>query len=281
MAVTPFTIGVSPIGGSDPIGGPPPDPVTPTLPSQQLRDSDGNLLFDSSGDPIFGSDTPASAIPAASYLALVTSFHRGKPNFEATLTALFEPGTALMNFLSLLPVQFDLDSAVGVQLDHVGEWVGRTRYIATPLPNVYFSWGTEGLGWGQGSWRGTFDPVAGLTALDDDSYRFLLRAKIASNHWNGTNDDLPDVLSIMFPRNSPTKVFYQDNMDMSMTIAVSGKLPGAVLLALVTGGYIPVKPVGVRINYLVVSVDESPMFAWGVSNDLMSGWGSGAWGIGP
>ena len=70
------------------------------------------------------------------YLALITAYHRGKPKFAAMVRAIVEPFVAIQDFIAHLPLDFDLDLAIGVQLDVVGEWVGRSRFIETPLPNV-------------------------------------------------------------------------------------------------------------------------------------------------
>ncbi|SPD47492.1 protein of unknown function [Cupriavidus neocaledonicus] len=78
---------------------------------------------------------------------------------------------------------------------------------------------------------------------------------------------------------SGTYVFIQDNQDMSMTIGVAGKVPSAVFLALLEGGYIPLKPEGVRVNYVIVtSVDGVPMFGFDVANQYVMGFDAGAWG---
>ena len=52
--------------------------------------------------------------------------------------------------MSGLVTAFDIDTAVGVQLDVVGEWVGRSRRVATPVTGIYFSWDTERVGWDRG-----------------------------------------------------------------------------------------------------------------------------------
>ena len=60
--------------------------------------------------------------------------------------------------LQELRTAFDLDTAIGRQLDAVGVRVGRTRHLHTPLEGVYFSWNTEGVGWNEGIWKGRYDP---------------------------------------------------------------------------------------------------------------------------
>nr|WP_302055235.1 DUF2612 domain-containing protein [Burkholderia multivorans] len=76
-----------------------------------------------------------------------------------------------------------------------------------------------------------------------------------------------------------TRVFIEDHQDMSMTIGISGKVPSAVFLALLAGGYIPLKPEGVRVAYTIVtSVDGAPLFGFDMNSDLVAGFDTGVWG---
>ena len=221
--------------------------------------------------------------PISYYLGLVTSYHAARPNFMAVVQSLVAPAQALAAFSDSLPTIFDLDTAVGVQLDQTGEWIGVSRNVDVPLSGVYFSWGVPGLGWGQGNWKGAFDPSQGITTLGDGDYRTLLKAKVAANYWNGTNAALPAVVNTLFPDigSATTNVVVTDNMNMSMTVGVSGTIPSQVQLALLDSGSVPVKPASVAINYYVTSVDTAPLFAWGVQNSSLAGWGTGAWGLSP
>ncbi len=211
------------------------------------------------------------------YNALITSEHSDKPRFMATIAALVQPLVDQMNVLESMPGKFDLDNAVGVQLDDVGLWVGVSRRIRTPLTGIYFSFDIDGLGFGQGIWKGPFDPGTGLTVLDDDTYRLVIRAKIGANHWDGTLEQSVAILNSIF--DADTHVFIEDHQDMSMTIGISGKVPSAVFLALLAGGYIPLKPEGVRVNYTIVTtVDGAPMFGFDMAGPYVSGFDVGAWG---
>ncbi|MCA8113926.1 DUF2612 domain-containing protein [Burkholderia cepacia] len=210
------------------------------------------------------------------YTALITSEHSDKPRFMATVESLVQPLVDQMSVLQSMPGRFDLDNAVGVQLDDVGLWVGVSRKIRTPLTGVYFSFDIAGLGFDQGTWKGPFDPDSGLTVLDDDTYRLVIRAKIGANHWDGTLEQSAAILNSIF--DADTHVFIEDHQDMSMTISIAGKVPPATFLALLSGGYIPLKPEGVRVNYTVVTtVDGSPLFGFDMSNQLVAGFDVGAW----
>ena len=210
------------------------------------------------------------------YTGLLSAYHRGKPNFTATVRALCDGMVDLRNLYAKLPDTYDLDLAVGRQLDAVGLWVGLGRRIKTPLAGVYFSHDIDGLGFDQGVWQGPFDPDSGLTELDDDTYRLLLRAKIGANHWDGTLETSAAILDRIF--GGGTHVFIQDNGDMSVDIGVAGTPPSALFLALLTGGYIPLKPEGVRISYYVIPSEEGPLFGFDVQNHYISGFDGGLWG---
>lgn len=209
------------------------------------------------------------------YLALITSEHRDKPRFMATVRESIAPLVEVMNFLLSLPQAFDLDEAIGVQLDAVGLWVGISRRIATPITDVYFTWDDENLGWEYGVWKGPYDPDSGLIDLPDDFYRIVIKAKIAANHWDGTIPGAYEAWKIVF---NDTPIVIQDNQNMSMVVGIPGTTLSPIWQELLTGGYIPLKPEGVQINYFSVS-EDGPLFAWDVEETSeLAGWDIGSWG---
>ena len=214
------------------------------------------------------------------YLALITGYHRGKPKFAAMVRAIVEPFVAIQDLIANLPTDFDLDYAIGVQLDVVGEWVGRSRFIETPIPNVYFTLDDSLRGLDLGVWLGPNDNPTGLTRLDDETYRTLLRAKIAANNWDGTLGAAKEALSIIFPAGD-TLLFVLDNQDMSMTFGMAGRIPSILFMSLLSRGYVPLKPEGVRAIYAVTSVDNAPLFGFDVQNEFISGFDMGAWAVSP
>src|SRR4051812_17274628 len=104
----------------------------------------------------------------------------------ATLTALIEPLVDAQTTAAEVEVVFDLDTALGDQLDQIGKWVGQSRILPLPLTNVYFSLDDATLGLDFGSLQGPFDSTTGLVTLPDEAYRNLLRATIIVNQWDGT-----------------------------------------------------------------------------------------------
>jgi uncharacterized protein DUF2612 len=212
------------------------------------------------------------------YLDLVTSEHQDKPKFDAMLRAVLQPFADLKVMLALAPSAYDLDNAAGYQLDQVGKWVGATRDLASPLTGVYFSFDTAGVGFDEGSWKGPFDPTTGLVQLPDDTYRTLLRARIAANQWNGTVEGAYDAWDVLFA-GTGTSILLQDRGTMEILYALTGPLPDAVTLQLFVSGYLDIKPAGVRITaYVVPSVDSAPYFGFDLDNPFIAGFDTGAWG---
>lgn len=212
------------------------------------------------------------------YLALVTTEHGDRPKYMASLRAGLEQILASATLVAAIETSFDIDTAIGVQLDILGQWIGRSRAIAVPITGAYFTWDdTDADGWDSGVWKDIYDPDSGLVSLPDDSYRVLLKAKIAANHWDGSIPGAYDVWAGAFGA-SPI-ILIQDNQDMTMFVGIIGPPLSAVTKALITGGYIPLKPEGVKVNY-IVSPDTGPLFAWDVVNGTtLDGWETGRWGI--
>jgi hypothetical protein len=210
------------------------------------------------------------------YTGKITSEHSDKPKFMQMVESVSQCFLDTNVVAAGLPEDFDLDSAVGSQLDDVGLWVGISRRVSTPLAGVYFSLDTEGLGFDQGAWQGPFDPNSGITILDDETYRTLIRAKIGANHWDGTMEQSKAILDLVFSGDS--LVFIQDNQDMTMTIGVAGVSPSALELALLTGGYIPIKPQSVGVDYYIVPTGDGPLFGFDVTNQYVAGFDQGSWG---
>lgn len=94
---------------------------------------------------------PAPAL-LSKYTSLITSEHDLKPKFMAMIAAMIQPSVDLQNVLRSMLNAYDIDFAIGAQLDTVGLWVGASRNLEEPISGVFFSWGVSGLGWGQGTW---------------------------------------------------------------------------------------------------------------------------------
>jgi hypothetical protein len=255
------------------------------------------------------------------YLKLVTRLHANQPKYIAMLSAVLQPFSDLQAFLNSMPAQFDIDQAIGAQLDIVGLWVGQSRNISVPLPNIIFAFDSANLskGWDRGIWKGPYATLNGITALDDDTYRLLLQTIVLANSWDGTVSAAQAILDNFFEDFPGTFVFIDDKSgisepsnffiwdsanpsngwdegvwfqpslaiqnqpanDPAMTIAVSGKIPSIILLSILDQGLIEIKPEGVRMNVSVTSIDGDAVFGFDVNNQYVSGWDTGAWGVPP
>lgn len=132
------------------------------------------------------------------YLRLITAWHRARPRFVATVAASVDPFAEAQVAAAALPSAFDLDIAVGAQLDVVGEWVGRSRVVPSPYFDTYFSLDDPLRGLDMGVWRQRFDPDMIRLTADDTGFRRILRAKILINGWDGTRDGAEAGLSSYF-----------------------------------------------------------------------------------
>lgn len=209
------------------------------------------------------------------YTGLITSEHNQRPNFVATVSLTVQPIVDALNVLATVSSLLDIDIAVGDQLDKLGEWIGQSRNILIPLPGVFFSWDTSGLGWDQGNW---FDPdsnINGLTVLDDASYRVLLKAKIAANHWDGTVPGAYAIWAIVFAA-FPFTILIFDHQDMTMSLLMitTGTVP-MVIQSLFKNGFLSLRPAGVLIDNTFISA--APAFAWDIESPTLQGWDQGSW----
>lgn len=214
------------------------------------------------------------------YLAKITSEHSDQPDFMAVVSLFVQPFADLSNLLFDLKLLFDIDTAVGDQLDKVGDRIGRTRFLDTPLTGVYFAFNTYGVGFNQGVWYEPFNPTTGLVRLPDDHYRVLLKATILANIWDGTVPGAYAAWDILFPTSSGLVFLIQDNTDMSMSVLLRGEgLADPVVKALFTTGALDIRPDGVAIKRYVASVPAAPFFAFNLDNDNFAGFNVGCWGV--
>lgn len=219
------------------------------------------------------------------YTDKITNYHAGKHKFFAHVDLTTRPLTDVSTSLNSLITAFDIDHAVGVQLDILGEWIGRSRIVGQPISGVYFSFDTDGLGWDQGIWQGPYDPDSGYTSLSDDTYRIVLKAKIAINNWNGQNDTLPPILDAAL-EGSGLKMQIVDNQDMTISIWVFPEVDisqvSLELIAAIRQGYLTVKAAGVWGGSIELPAVETPsegnrFFGFDIENEYIAGFDGGSW----
>lgn len=171
-----------------------------------------------------------------SYLNNITSQHRDKPNFIAWLSAHLIIIDDIYNVLKGMDNDFDIDNAIGKQLDTLGVIIGRERTL-------------------------TFQPLNGFNpVLTDDYYRLVLKAKRAFNRWDGTIPSMYTIWDDIFGSDTDLNLQIKDNQDMSLNAYITG-YTDQIQQDLIQHGYIIPKPQGVRVNYIGRSKIDSKQYS--------------------
>jgi len=188
------------------------------------------------------------------YLSLITSEYQNSEKFLLWMDSLIARWGENKGASDLINAAFDIDSAVGKQLDTLGVIIGLSRSLRVTIPSVFFSWydgtpDTEDLGWMMGSWRSPADKDSiEMTILPDDAYRQILKFKIIQNSWKGTVNELyADWNSIFGSEGLSINII--DNQDMTAEITITGSVIPAAIQYILLGNYIPLKPAGVHVSY--------------------------------
>lgn len=181
-----------------------------------------------------------------SYLDLITSQHKTKPNFNAWLSSALSTVYDGLSVSNSINGTFDIDNAVGSQLDVIGEILGRSRYLP-------------------------FQPGNGSSpTLSDDNYRIALKAKIIQNGWDGT---IPPIYNIWYSLFSDLTMSIVDNQNMTMSVLIdSNEQMDPVITEMIAAGYIVPKPAGVGLIIIeVTKVFENQYSAgWVTTNETMT-----------
>jgi hypothetical protein len=185
---------------------------------------------------------------------------------------------SLQTLLNDVKTGFSVDTAVGVQLDAVGKWVGATRFIEQEIVGVWFEWDEDGdpstLGWDIGYWQGRFDADTAMSALDDETFRLVIYAKIILNRWTGDREGLIQGWNELLSQHG-IGLAITDNSDLTIGIFFSGVPDTPVMRSVIERGGLPVKPAGVGAKFHIMA---GKAFAWNTQeNDVFAGWGTGAW----
>lgn len=220
-----------------------PDVTTATYPVYLTSYLGINNIFTlSSSQPTFTAGLYVLAYDVERYLKLITSEHSNKVRYVKLITAVLKKVD--LTYLNV-DEDFDLDYAVGLQLDIAGIILGISRNL-------------------------TFQPSGGLSSvLNDNDYRALLKAKITINQWNGTMETLTDALTNWSPN-----VYFavKDNQDMTVDIIAVGA--NELQKELIANGYIIPKPAGVRFNY---NLSDDVIFAYDADTSTLDGYDTGTW----
>lgn len=165
------------------------------------------------------------------YAGLLILQYAQKPKAAATIQATVTP--VIMDQLpQAINDAFNIETAVGVQLDTIGKYIGANR-------NGY---GTEG------------QPI---TLIDSD-FRQLVKLILIKNNAGSSLAIIQSLLSANFPG----QIFVSDNTSMALNYVLIETLGTSDLLeVIVTGGYLP-RPMGVAISTSIVPSHPNPFFGF-------------------
>lgn len=150
---------------------------------------------------------------------------RDGSRLEALVRALFKPLNGAQDAARQLFEDRWLDTAVGQQLDGIGDIVGLPRTISDVVYIAFFGFITQPgvLGFGEGRFRRSYERVTGgSTTLLDPEYRRLLYWKIAINNGHGTT---PEIIASLKPILDVTQVLVHDRGNAKIAVHVN-RLPG-------------------------------------------------------
>jgi hypothetical protein len=178
------------------------------------------------------------------YLNLIPSPNNLAQNFMDWVQAIGQLYIDQQTCIAALIQAFNIDTAVGVQLDIIGQLVGVSRIL-------------------------NFTPSNGVSpTLIDAEYQTILYAQILKNFWNGTTGQVYSFWQQYLPQFPITII---DNQDMTMTVWIAG-MSGLQQELTANGYYVP-KPAGVLVNYIF---GNGPYFAFDISNQYFAGFDLGA-----
>jgi hypothetical protein len=201
---------------------------------------------DSYGDD-YGYDIPGAAqswVGIQQYINLLTSQYQMSANMKALLAAMLQKVGDIASVLADMDSNFDLDEAVGPQLDILGQIVGVAREV-------------------------DFQPSDSVSpVLNDPTYRILLKAKIIQNQWDGKIGSLYAAWASLFPGG---KIIINDGQNMTAAITMSGTF-SSIIVDLINNGYIVPRPQGVLYTY---GFGTMPFFGFDRSDSFIAGFDTG------
>ncbi len=206
----------------------------------------GVLIGREGGDK--GGVQAISTVPVLNdYLSLFTRQHKGKPKLEAWMSVLLQPLIDTQVFCGSLDHAFDLDAAVGDQLDILGEWIGLSRNLYETY--AYFRY-DGGPGFGLGSLEGALGhrrlTPGGNWSFSDDQYRHMLRAKIPYNRWDGSVSQAASILSYLVGATASIVTIHDSQFILLLPISIADGHK-----ALIDAGLFNFKPAGINLATII------------------------------
>ena len=208
------------------------------------------------------------------YTELIAGAHFEKPKYSRFIYEITEPLNIARKRLALLYENFDVDTAVGVQLDSIGVRVGISRHLPMKLIGIYFALDdVDGVGFDRGVWKGKYDPDDGIVSLDDETYRLVIKTKILANKFDGKNQSVPEFLNtVLCYFGVPAKIFdFQDEQNMHVVLNMTKSETPPIVWELISRRLIDIVAAGVGMQI----VDNEPYFGFDYETASVKGFDEG------
>jgi hypothetical protein len=222
----------------------------------------------------------------AYYVNLLIVQYHNQPKAQATIQ-LFAETLLASNIITDVQNAYDIDTAVGKQLDVIGKYVGVDRFYSELELTDYFSLVTydevdalpdspprfgfsDYSDYDDFAYNGTLDYSDIITtsnALFDSDYRILIKLKIAENNMNYSHKSIDDLMFEFF--GSVVRPESSGNMAMQYFIEQGA---GTLITAILLKGLLP-SPMGVGVQAITDITGE--MFAFTDYTGYMSPFGYG------
>ena len=164
------------------------------------------------------------------YKNLIPVKNYSKFRYMQYLEAVLKHGLNMGGMLEAFELSFDLNNAVGPQLDFIASYVGATRkFPLVPIPG--------------------YDEY-----LSDDTFRIVIQARIMQNYWDGTNGSFQDIWDATIGQQFVAE--YVDNQDMSINVNIDGTVEPYMTELILAGKIVP-KPSGVMMYVVITQRSET------------------------
>ena len=171
-----------------------------------------------------------SVIDASFYTDLITSEHATKPKFKSWVEVLLLPFVDCINLNDDIKKAFNLNTAVGVQLDTLGKILVQSRQM-------------------------TFQPTDGSSPLlNDYYYRMILKAKVIKNQWKGTIHNFYSFWKILF-EGQPLNIYLVDNQQMEPVVVIWSSQTPLMIQDFLRNNLIIPKPAGLGFTVRQVDIE--------------------------
>lgn len=156
------------------------------------------------------------------FLSLITSQHKDKPKFIATVKASIDPIIDAIDCMNAMNEKFVIDEANGDQLQIIADWLGAANAIPNSIPIPFFGFEDqpESLTWAEtddltigGYWRES--GISDYTSLPVDSILFkrIVKAKILLNRSDCTEQSAMEIIRLVLDKNFN----FKDNLNMTIS----------------------------------------------------------------